>query len=276
VNRSYWSQFPEKEKLLKEKVDFNAWLHGEGLELPVKMEYDTSLADVSYSLASSWDSARALPREELLKKFSQADIANFQTNQTIVFLETLVNKDSFEENQDAIKTMNEAYGFLGSKNPEIKVSNVFGRSLVAIRSRTPFSSILAPLVPPIFEGETLRSRGSCFRPHSRQNEVCSTNLQIDLPGRSRARQEDVPRIEAITSPHRSSYGCQGDLLIFASSFSTLRTDLCSLNERISVWSKRLSSHLVFNSVQQYIAVILSNAILSHHSLSLFRASSDVF
>lgn len=120
--RSYWSQFPEKEKLLREKVDFEAWLHGEGLDLPVKMEYDTSLADVSYALASSWDHARSLSREELLKKFSHADIADFQTNQTIVFLETLVNKDSFEKNQETIKVMNELYGFLDTKNPEIKVS----------------------------------------------------------------------------------------------------------------------------------------------------------
>ncbi|GAA6010636.1 hypothetical protein JCM11491_003004 [Sporobolomyces phaffii] len=118
---SYWSQFPEKEKALKEKVDFEAWLHGEGLELPVKMQYDTSLADECYKLASSWDSARALPREDLLKTFSESDIAEFQTNQIIVFLETLVGKDSFEKNQGTIETMNEIYGLLDSKNPEIKL-----------------------------------------------------------------------------------------------------------------------------------------------------------
>ncbi|GAA5901564.1 bifunctional aminopeptidase/epoxide hydrolase [Sporobolomyces salmoneus] len=120
---SYWSQFPEKEKLLKEKVDFDAWLNGEGLDLPVKMEYDTSLADASYALAASWDSARSLPREELVKKFSKADIEKFQTNQVIVFLETLAGKDSFEKNQEAIEVMEEVYGFLETKNPEIKLRN---------------------------------------------------------------------------------------------------------------------------------------------------------
>ena len=28
-----------------------AWLHGEGTELPVKMEYDTTLAQQAYDLA---------------------------------------------------------------------------------------------------------------------------------------------------------------------------------------------------------------------------------
>ncbi|GAA5874967.1 hypothetical protein JCM16303_004962 [Sporobolomyces ruberrimus] len=118
---SYWSQYPDKEKLLKEKVDFDAWLHGEGLELPVKMEYDTSLADASYSLAASWDESRSLSREELVKKFSKSDISSFQTNQTIVFLETLAGKESFEKNQETIKVMNELYDLLDTKNPEIKL-----------------------------------------------------------------------------------------------------------------------------------------------------------
>ncbi|GAA5829465.1 hypothetical protein JCM5353_001344 [Sporobolomyces roseus] len=118
---SYWSQFPEKEKLLREKVDFDAWLHGEGLDLPVKMEYDTSLADVAYSLASSWDSSRSLPREELVKKFSKSDISDFQTNQVIVFLETLAGEESFEKNQEAVKAMNEVYELLENRNPEIKL-----------------------------------------------------------------------------------------------------------------------------------------------------------
>ncbi|GAA5967502.1 hypothetical protein JCM3765_004689 [Sporobolomyces pararoseus] len=117
---SYWSQFPEKEKLLKEKVDFDAWLNGEGLDLPVKMEYDTSLADACYSLAASWDSARSLSREELLKKFSKTDISKFETNQVIVFLETLANKDSFEKSPEVIKAISKLYGFLDTKNPEIK------------------------------------------------------------------------------------------------------------------------------------------------------------
>lgn len=94
------------------------------------MEYDTSLADASYSLAASWDESRSLSREELVKKFSKSDISSFQTNQTIVFLETLAGKESFEKNQEAIKVMNELYDLLDSKNPEIKVSSVpFSRNV---------------------------------------------------------------------------------------------------------------------------------------------------
>lgn len=33
------------------QVTSKAWLHGEGTELPVKMEYDTSLAQQAYDLA---------------------------------------------------------------------------------------------------------------------------------------------------------------------------------------------------------------------------------
>jgi len=86
------------------------------------MEYDTSLADVAYSLASSWDSSRSLPHGELVKKFSKSDISEFQTNQVIVFLETLAGKESFEKNQEAVQTMNEIYELLDNRNPEIKVS----------------------------------------------------------------------------------------------------------------------------------------------------------
>ncbi|GAA6059566.1 hypothetical protein JCM10212_000622 [Sporobolomyces blumeae] len=117
----YWSQFPEQEKLLKEKVDFDAWLHGEGLTLPVDMEYDTSLADAAYSLASKWDSSRSLSRGDFEKTFSKKDIEAFQTNQIIVFLEKMAEKDSFDKNHDAVEVMGKVYDLLDTKNPEIKL-----------------------------------------------------------------------------------------------------------------------------------------------------------
>ena len=40
----------EKIKAL-DSVDWEAWFHGEGTELPVKMEYDTTLAESAYELA---------------------------------------------------------------------------------------------------------------------------------------------------------------------------------------------------------------------------------
>ena len=56
-----------------------AWLHGEGLELPVKMEYDTSLAEQAYALADKWDGSRDLTPSEL--DFKQTDLESFSANQ---------------------------------------------------------------------------------------------------------------------------------------------------------------------------------------------------
>lgn len=56
-----------------------AWLHGEGLELPVKMEYDLSLAEASYALAKRWDSSRDTAVSQL--DFDSKDLKNFDSNQ---------------------------------------------------------------------------------------------------------------------------------------------------------------------------------------------------
>ncbi|KAF8890429.1 peptidase family M1-domain-containing protein [Infundibulicybe gibba] len=68
-------------------IDWNAWFYGRGLELPVKMEYDTSLAEKSYALAARWDASRSQPIPEL--DFDRSDISDLNTNQIIVFLERL-------------------------------------------------------------------------------------------------------------------------------------------------------------------------------------------
>lgn len=60
------------------KVDWDGWLHGSGLELPVKMEYDTTLADAAYSLAAKWDDARK--KGEMA--FSKSDLESFTSSQT--------------------------------------------------------------------------------------------------------------------------------------------------------------------------------------------------
>lgn len=71
------------------KVDWDAWLHGEGLELPVKMEYDTTLAEQAFSLASRWiqviDGHNSLERAH----FTREDIKGWNANQVVVFLERL-------------------------------------------------------------------------------------------------------------------------------------------------------------------------------------------
>ncbi|KAJ3889345.1 peptidase family M1-domain-containing protein [Lentinula edodes] len=76
----------EKIKAL-DSIDWEAWFYGEGLELPVKMEYDSSLAESAYKLAERWDSSRAVEISKLA--FQANDLDAFSSTQKVVFLERL-------------------------------------------------------------------------------------------------------------------------------------------------------------------------------------------
>ncbi|KAF8060869.1 peptidase family M1-domain-containing protein [Lyophyllum atratum] len=78
---------PEKIKAL-DSVDWDAWFYGEGLKLPVEMEYDVTLAKQAYALAAQWDAARSTSDVSQLM-FKESDLADFNSNQIIVFLERL-------------------------------------------------------------------------------------------------------------------------------------------------------------------------------------------
>lgn len=56
-----------------------AWFYGEGLSLPVEMEYDLSLAKQAYNLAERWDAARSKSVDSL--DFKSTDLDSFDTNQ---------------------------------------------------------------------------------------------------------------------------------------------------------------------------------------------------
>lgn len=90
----YRRHHPEKVKLL-DSIDWQAcfilpiltifltplqaWFFGEGTELPVKMEYDTTLVSQAYDLAAKWDESRHEDTSKL--KFSSKDLANLNANQ---------------------------------------------------------------------------------------------------------------------------------------------------------------------------------------------------
>lgn len=126
----YWSAFPEQKRAL-DKVDWDSWLNGEGLTLPVKLEFDTSLADASYALANRWNAARkSTSKLKFSSKdiadfssFSWKDIADFSSKQVCMFLETLQGQDLYREKE--IKKMGEVYAasFNGG-NPEIRVCSL--------------------------------------------------------------------------------------------------------------------------------------------------------
>ncbi|KAF9463241.1 hypothetical protein BDZ94DRAFT_1259460 [Collybia nuda] len=77
----------EKVKVL-DGIDWNAWLYGEGLKLPVQMDYDLSMAKESYNLAKKWNGARSTDDVTALN-FTEKDITGFDAYQIIVFLEHL-------------------------------------------------------------------------------------------------------------------------------------------------------------------------------------------
>jgi len=78
---------PEKVDALN-SVDWDAWFYGEGPKLPVTPSYDTTLADPAYGLAARWDTSRSISDVTELD-FTASDVATFNSNQTIVFLERL-------------------------------------------------------------------------------------------------------------------------------------------------------------------------------------------
>lgn len=110
---------------LEKQVDWEAWLHGEGVDLPVKMEYDTSLADAAYALAARWDAARRTDSSGTannggLKQFKASDLDQFSSSQTVVFLETLEQYEPALP-ADFLRRMDELYQLDGTENAEIRL-----------------------------------------------------------------------------------------------------------------------------------------------------------
>ncbi|CAH7686222.1 hypothetical protein BY996DRAFT_4597907 [Phakopsora pachyrhizi] len=103
------------------KVDWEAWLHGRGLELPVQPKYDTSLADAAYELAERWKMSNDDDDDvnDLNKKFDKRDTKNFTSNQIVVFLETLESKTNLK--LMLLEFMDSIYRFDNSNNQEIRL-----------------------------------------------------------------------------------------------------------------------------------------------------------
>ncbi|KAJ1030819.1 hypothetical protein NDA18_002050 [Ustilago nuda] len=100
-----------------EKVDWEAWFHGEGTELPVKMEYDTTLAEQAFSLAQRWISV--IEGKTSLDKahFTKEDIKGWNANQIVVFLERLHSGPKVP--LAITKKLDEVYGFSTATNGEV-------------------------------------------------------------------------------------------------------------------------------------------------------------
>lgn len=77
---SYWEKHGGAEKIkVLDDVKWDAWFYGEGVELPVKMDYDLTLAKTAYNLAERWDAARETDIPNL--DFNESDLKDFNSNQ---------------------------------------------------------------------------------------------------------------------------------------------------------------------------------------------------
>ncbi|THH04799.1 hypothetical protein EW145_g5260 [Phellinidium pouzarii] len=85
---TYWRNHGDESKIKAlDSVDWDAWFYGEGLSLPVEMEYDITLAEQAYKLAERWDASRVKDVKSL--GFKSTDLDHFDSNQKSVFLERL-------------------------------------------------------------------------------------------------------------------------------------------------------------------------------------------
>ncbi|KAF5382881.1 hypothetical protein D9757_007329 [Collybiopsis confluens] len=114
----YYKQHGGDEKIKAlNSINWDAWFHGEGLELPVKMEYDSTLAESAYKLAERWDASRSSNVSQL--DFKEGDLADFSSTQKVVFLERL---QSFEPLPSShVEHLASLYQVSSTNNAEIRL-----------------------------------------------------------------------------------------------------------------------------------------------------------
>lgn len=105
---------PDITRKLK-NVDWDGWFYGEGLELPVKMEFDTTLAERAFSLADRW--TQVIKGSASIEQFSKADIKGWNANQIVVFLERLHSGPKVP--LEITQRLDSTYGFSKATNGEV-------------------------------------------------------------------------------------------------------------------------------------------------------------
>lgn len=101
-------------------VEWDAWLHGEGEELPVDMTpfYDDTLAVQAFALAQRWQKAVAAGSSQKAgEEFTKDDVKDFNANQVVVFLERLHSGP--EVPLSIVKELDSVYAFSQETNGEI-------------------------------------------------------------------------------------------------------------------------------------------------------------
>ncbi|KAI9030189.1 hypothetical protein CLU79DRAFT_695144 [Phycomyces nitens] len=95
-------------------IDFDLWLKGTGMP-PVIPQFDTTLADMCYTLADRWDKARD---EASLSQFSSTDLEEMSSLQKVVFLERL--SDDKPLPHASLAKMDELYQMTPIRNADVR------------------------------------------------------------------------------------------------------------------------------------------------------------
>ena len=110
---SFFSNDSEAYAFLK-NLDWDKWFYAPGF--PPKPDFDTSLADSCYALASRWENLNDNPGADFQP--SSSDIAGWGSNQVVVFLEA-VQEFKKPLGKKEVHIMGEQYGLLKSGNAEL-------------------------------------------------------------------------------------------------------------------------------------------------------------
>ncbi|KAF8839796.1 zincin [Paxillus ammoniavirescens] len=114
---SYFSNQKDKIKAL-DGVDWDAWLYGEGVTLPVHMEYDLTLATAANNLADRWDASRSVADQTQLN-FKSSDLDELNSKQRAVFLERLETYPALPSSH--LLHLDALYKFSQTTNGEIRM-----------------------------------------------------------------------------------------------------------------------------------------------------------
>ena len=112
---AYFATHPTASQALQ-TVDWDAWLHGEGLELPVRMEYDQTLAAEAFALAARWIKAIG---DGVDGAFAASDMQGWNANQVVVFLERLHAGPPVPLSYAT--RLDETYSLSTAQNPEVRL-----------------------------------------------------------------------------------------------------------------------------------------------------------
>lgn len=110
-------------------LDWDAWFYKPGY--PPKPDFDTTLADQCYALASQWEDLAASSATSFTP--SADDIKDFSSTQIVVFLETLQSASTVLP-PHLIEKMSSTYAFSASKTSNIEVLSRF--YVLGLQSRT--------------------------------------------------------------------------------------------------------------------------------------------